>query len=86
MNKEHLIDFERKNRIGIPETIFCLDKDSNQIKSICRDLDKNKTTLFTRLSLDKYSELPKNVQKSLIYNKTSNSAIYILISYDVSFF
>ena len=76
MTKEHLIDFDRKNRIGIPETIFCQDKDINQIKNICNDLDKEKTTLFTRLSIEKYSKLPKEIQKILKYNNISNSAIY----------
>ena len=46
MTKEHLIDFDRKDRIGIPETIFCQDKEINQIKNICNDLDKEKTTLL----------------------------------------
>lgn len=76
MNKEHLIDFDRKDRIGIPETIFCQDKDINQIKNICNDLDKEKTTLFTRLSINKYSKLPKKIQKILKYNDISSSAIY----------
>ncbi len=76
MTKEHLIDFDRKDRIGIPETIFCQDKEINQIKNICNDLDKEKTTLFTRLSINKYSKLPKKIQKILKYNNISNSAIY----------
>ena len=76
MTKEHLIDFDRKDRIGIPETIFCQDKDINQIKNICNDLDKEKTTLFTRLSINNYSKLPKKIQKILKYNDISSSAIY----------
>ena len=76
MTTEHLIDFERKNRIGIPETIFCQDKDINQIKKICSDLDEQKTTLFTRLSINKYSKLPTKIQKVLKHNNISNSAIY----------
>ena len=61
MQKEHLIDFDRKNRIGIPETIFCLDKDVIQIRNIFNDLDKSKTNFFTRLSTEKYSNLPKTI-------------------------
>tara|TARA_Y100001960_G_scaffold61163_1_gene63914 strand:+ start:1207 stop:1857 length:651 start_codon:yes stop_codon:yes gene_type:complete len=76
MTKEHLIDFDRKDRIGIPETIFCQDKDINQIKNICNDLDKEKTTFFTRLSINKYYKLPKKIQKILKYNDISSSAIY----------
>ena len=76
MNKEHLIDIERKKRIGISETIFCLDKDVSQIRNILNDLDKNKTTLFTRLSEQKYSHLPKFIQKKLRYDRISKTAIY----------
>ena len=76
MTKEHVIDFDRKDRIGIPETIFCQDKEINQIKNICNHIDKEKTTLFTRLSINKYSKLPKKIQKILKYNDISSSAIY----------
>ena len=76
MTREHLIDFDRKDRIGIPETIFCQDKEINQIKNISNDLDKEKTTLFIRLSINKYSKLPKKIQKILKYNDISSSAIY----------
>ena len=76
MTKEHIIDFDRKDRIGIPETIFCQDKDIKQKENICNDLDKERTTLFKRLSIEKHSKLPKSIQKTLIYNNISNSAIY----------
>ncbi len=76
MQKEHLIDFDRKNRIGIPETIFCLDKDVIQIRNIFNDLDKSKTNFFTRLSTEKYSNLPKYIQKKLKYDNISRTAIY----------
>ena len=73
---QHLIDHERKNRIGIAETIFCHDKDITQIKNIIKELNKERTTLFTRLSENKYSKIPKDVKKLLKYNIVSNSAIY----------
>ena len=76
MKKEHLIDFDRKKRIGIPETIFCKDKDIDQIINILNDLDKNKTTLFTRLSQEKYENLPKRIQNKLKYHNISRTAIY----------
>jgi len=76
MKKEHLIDFDRKKRIGIPETIFCKDKDIDQIINILNDLDKNKTTLFTRLSREKYENLPKRIQNKLKYHNISRTAMY----------
>jgi len=54
MVSEHLIDYNRENRIGISETIFCQDKTISQIKNICNDLNINNTTFFTRLKEDKY--------------------------------
>jgi hypothetical protein len=76
MKNEHLIDYDRKNRIGIAETIFCEDKNSDQICNICYELDINKTTLLTRLTYDKYSKLNKNIKKFLKYENISNTAIY----------
>ena len=63
---EHLIDFNRENRIGISETIFCENKSTSQINNICKDLDINKTTFFTRLKIDTYKKLTSNIKKKLI--------------------
>ena len=73
---EHLIDFNRENRIGISETIFCENKSTSQINNICKDLDINKTTFFTRLEVDKYKKLTSNIKKKLLYNTASQTAIY----------
>ena len=73
---EHLIDFNRENRIGISETIFCENKSIGQIKNICKDLDIKKTTFFTRLIDNKYKKLTTNIKKKLIYDKVSQTAIY----------
>ena len=76
MITEHLIDYNRENRIGISETIFCENKSIGQIKNICKDLDIKKTTLFTRLIDNKYKKLTTNIKKKLIYDKVSQTAIY----------
>ena len=73
---EHLIDFNRENRIGISETVFCENKSTSQINNICKDLDINKTTFFTRLKIDTYKKLTSNIKKKLIYNEASQTAIY----------
>ena len=73
---EHLIDFNRENRIGISETIFCENKSTSQINNICKDLDINKTTFFTRLKIDKYKKITSNIKKKLLYNTASQTAIY----------
>ena len=76
MITEHLIDYNRENRIGISETIFCENKSIGQIKNICKDLDIKKTTFFTRLMDNKYKKLTTNIKKKLIYDKVSQTAIY----------
>ena len=76
MIAEHLIDYNRENRIGISETIFCENKSTSQINNICKDLDINKTTFFTRLKVDKYKKLTSNIKKKLLYNTASQTAIY----------
>ena len=63
MTKEHLIDFDRKDRIGIPETIFCQDKDINQIKNICNDLDKKKLLFLQGYLLKSIQNCPKGFKK-----------------------
>ena len=73
---EHLIDYNRENRIGISETIFCENKSISQINNICKDLDINKTTFFTRLKVDKYKKITSNIKKKLLYNTASQTAIY----------
>ena len=76
MIAEHLIDYNRENRIGISETIFCENKSTSQINNICKDLDINKTTFFTRLKVDKYKKITSNIKKKLLYNTASQTAIY----------
>ena len=79
---EHLIDFNRENRIGISETIFCENKSTSQINNICKDLDINKTTFFTRLKVDKYKKINVNtsigdaafIQMDLIHKSGFNSS------------
>ena len=73
---EHLIDYNRENRIGISETIFCENKSISQINNICKDLDINKTTFFTRLKEDKYKKLTSSIKKKLLYYADSQTAIY----------
>ena len=63
MVKEHLLDKFRKRRIGIDETIFCKDKNFKQITSITSELNKNKTTLFTKLKPEIYDRIETKFKK-----------------------
>ena len=76
MPKEHELDLERKERIGLSEAIFCKDKTIKQISNICKDLDRNKATLLTRLSKEKFKSLPSIVKRNITYENESLTAIY----------
>ena len=76
MQDEHELDESRKNRIGLDEAIFCKDKSTKQIVNICKDLKKNKSTLLTRLSEDKYKKLPLKIKKIINYDIVSKTGIY----------
>jgi len=76
VNKNHELDFERKNRIGIAESIFCQNKNLSQILGIIKDLSTKESTLFTRLDENKYKKLPIKIRKIFKYHKESKTAIY----------
>tara|TARA_B100000686_G_scaffold322360_1_gene376027 strand:- start:3489 stop:4139 length:651 start_codon:yes stop_codon:yes gene_type:complete len=76
MQIEHELDLNRIKRIGLAEAIFCKDKSINQIINICKDLNKKDTTLFTRLSEEKYKGLPPNIKKLINYDLASMTGIY----------
>ena len=76
MHKEHELDFNRKERIGLSEAVFCKDKSVAQISNICKDLDKKRPTLLTRLSKEKKNKLFNNLKKYLNYDAISKTAIY----------
>lgn len=76
MVKEHLLDKFRKRRIGIDETVFCKDKNFQQITSITSELNKNQTTLFTKLKPEIYDRIETKFKKYFFYDKTSQVAMY----------
>ena len=57
MVKEYLLDESRKKRIGLEEAIFCENKTLVQIVDIIKALNKNKTTLFTKLLIVMYTHV-----------------------------
>jgi len=76
MGKEHILDSNRKKRIGLEETIFCKDKSTIQILNILKDLKKSKSTLFTKLNPKIYNKIDNKFKKYLFYDELSKVAIY----------
>lgn len=69
-------DYDRKERLGLPEAVFCEGKDREIILSLLREFNKNtgKSILFTRLSPEIFYSFPKETQESVSYHALSKTA------------
>jgi len=75
--KDYVFDVERKKRTGIDEVVFCLPKTVGQIsQALSYAKDNVEQMLFTRLSAEKYQQLPEELAALLDYDALSNTAIY----------
>ncbi|WP_391089849.1 nickel pincer cofactor biosynthesis protein LarB [Vibrio sp. NH-UV-68] len=73
---EIIIDFERKQRCGVEEAIFCESKSITQIEQIIQlAMAKKSRLFFTRLSEEKWWLLNPIFQKHLSYCSISKTAI-----------
>ncbi|MDA0789580.1 MAG: nickel pincer cofactor biosynthesis protein LarB [Proteobacteria bacterium] len=71
------LDFDRENRTGLAEAIFCSGKSTTQLLTICRRIiEQNKPMLFTRLDADSYAEIEAAYPSMLDYDPVSRSAIH----------
>ena len=65
-SSEIKLDWNRTERIGLAEAIFCLQKSVEQIQSILEEARKSiAPLLLTRLSAEKHSALSKEVSLDL---------------------
>lgn len=72
-----LLDFDRLNRCGVDEAIFCASKTIDQIQRILTIAQTaQKRLLLTKLSYDKFRALQDNWQQKLQYNDMAQCAIY----------
>lgn len=75
--KDYVFDSERKKRTGIDEVVFCLPKTVEQISQAVRYAKDNVgQMLFTRLSAEKYQQLPEDLAALLDYDVLSQTAIF----------
>ncbi|MEC8341845.1 MAG: circadian phase modifier CpmA, partial [SAR324 cluster bacterium] len=76
-SSEIKLDWDRTDRIGLAEAIFCLQKSVEQIQSILEEARKNNAPLLlTRLSTEKYSDLSDKVRSDLDYDPVSQTAFF----------
>ena len=73
------VDFVRKDRIGIAEAVFCLQKNVKQIEVILEESKKNGgSILLTRLSEEKYLTLRPETLGEMDYDPLSETGFHCL--------
>jgi NCAIR mutase (PurE)-related protein len=72
-----VLDFQRRERIGLTEAVLCDRKTPGQITDILeRFLAHGGACLLTRLDADKAAELPAGIRRSLDYHGLSRTAFF----------
>ena len=76
-DKEINLDFERENRTGVGEAIFCSGKSVSQLQAICdRIRNADKSMLFTQLSEDQFRSIEESYPRLLKYDPISLTAFH----------
>jgi hypothetical protein len=76
-DKEINLDFERENRTGVGEAIFCSGKSVSQLQAICdRIRNADKSMLFTQLSEDQFRSIEESYPRLLKYDPVSRTAFH----------
>ena len=74
---EFTLDFEREERLGFDEAIFCAGKQVAQIEAILGQAPQHRERfLLTRLSQKQFSELSTAIRPLIDYDPTSQTAIF----------
>ncbi len=72
---EVTLDFDRINRTGLAEAVFCNNKSTEQLQTICQTIiDEDKAMLFTRLEADLYEGIGQRYGSMLEYDPVSRTA------------
>lgn len=81
-NNEVNLDFDRENRTGLAEAVFCQGKSLQQLQNICKQINESgKSMLFTKLESDLFEQLGDNLADSfpdnfLDYDPSSQTAFH----------
>ncbi|MGI9523763.1 MAG: nickel pincer cofactor biosynthesis protein LarB [Hyphomicrobiaceae bacterium] len=75
---ESVLDFNRAQRLGFGEAIFCKDKSAEQIADILRrGLAEQQALLLTRLARRKAAQLPQHLSDAMDYDASSRTAFFL---------
>lgn len=76
--KDVNLDFDRENRTGLAEAVFCEGKSNAQLETICSIITaEERKMLFTRLSQEQFSALAPQYQSALDYDHVSSTAFHL---------
>lgn len=71
------LDFDRKQRLGFDEAMFCAGKTTGQIAAILgRVAERQGNMLLTRLAAEIFAELPLDLRQRLDYEALSDTAYF----------
>lgn len=74
MNNEINLDFDRENRTGLAEAVFCSGKSQSQLEAICETLvASGRSMLFTRLEPAMYTVLAQKFADLIEYDEVSRT-------------
>lgn len=75
------LDFDRENRTGLAEAVFCTGKSESQLQSICEQLQRdNRPMLFTRLEPGVFDTLQSLFPDMIEYDPVSRTGFYLPLS------
>lgn len=73
-----VVDFQRLERIGLGEAVFCAGKTPTQISGILERFRERATgCLLTRLDRDKFAALPPELVQAMDYEPISRTAFFL---------
>ena len=76
--KDVNMDFDRENRTGLAEAVFCQGKSVDQLTTICNTvIAEHKSMLFTRLSPAQYAPIAQSHADLFDYDEVSRTAFYL---------
>ena len=74
-DREFVLDYDRTQRLGFGEAIFCAQKTPDQIEAILADaFERNASMLLTRIEASKFEALSKSTSSALNYDQRSQTA------------
>jgi NCAIR mutase (PurE)-related protein len=77
-DSEANLDFDRENRTGLAEAVFCQSKSLHQLKEICSQIENaSKAMLFTRLTPEVFGQLSETLPANFLeYDVISQTAFH----------